>query len=56
MVSKDFKIGMHLDVYIPTWFKLGMRIDATRFYVLILVYMTLTMIQGHRFLQSSQSI
>ena len=38
------------DVYNPIGFKLGVKIDtrSIRLYILILVYVTLTFIQGHR--------
>ena len=39
---------MHSDICEPVWFKIGIMIVATELYILILVYMTLTIIQGHR--------
>ena len=35
--SKNFNIGMHLDVYEWIWFKLGMIISTILLYILILV-------------------
>ena len=53
---------MHLDIYEPVWFKLGMMIETIELYSLSPVYVTLTFIQAHRdarkleLLQSCQSI
>ena len=44
---KNMNIGMHLDVYEPLWFKLGMMMGVTELYILILVYLTFTFVQGH---------
>ena len=44
---KNFNVGMHSDIYQWIWFKLGMMIDTIVLYILILVYLTLTFIQGH---------
>ena len=46
--TKDLNIGLHLDIYEPIWFKLDMMTDATKLYILIIVYVTWTVIQGHR--------
>ena len=43
-----FKVDMHSDVYELIWFQFGMMIDTTELHILILVYRTLTMVQGHR--------
>ena len=37
---------MQSDIYEPIWFKLDMMIDTTKLYILMLVYLTLTLIQG----------
>ena len=47
-VSKNFIVDMHSDVWELIWFKLGMMIDTVKFDILVLVYVALTMIQGHR--------
>ena len=41
-------VSMLSDIYKPVWFKLSMMIDTTEHYILILFYVTLTFIQGHR--------
>ena len=46
--SKNINVGIHLDIYEPSWFKLSMMIDTTELYILMLVSLTLTMIQAHR--------
>ena len=38
---------MHSAVYTSIWFKLGMMADTTVLYILILVYLSLALIQGH---------
>ena len=45
---KNFSIGMHLNIYESIWFKLSMMIGTIDLYILILVFLTLTFIQGHR--------
>ena len=45
MASKDFNFGMHLDIYVGIWFKLGKMIDTGELCILILVFMTLTLIK-----------
>ena len=39
---------MHSVIYELIWFKLGMMVDTTEVYILILVWVTLTSIRGHR--------
>ena len=39
---------MNLDGFESVWFKLGMIIDTIKLYSLILVWLTLTVIEGHR--------
>ena len=39
---------MHSDVYESIWSKLGMMIDTIVLYILVLVLLFLTLIQGHR--------
>ena len=42
---------MHLGFHEPVWFKLNKMIDTARCtdrYILILVFLTVTLIQGHR--------
>ena len=38
---------MHSDTYELIWLKLDLIIDTTELYILILVFWTLTLIQGH---------
>ena len=45
---RNLSVGMHLDGCELIWFKLGIMIDATKLYILTLVYVALTLIQGHR--------
>ena len=40
-IEENFNTDMHADVEELIWFKLGMMIDTTKFYILILVYVTL---------------
>ena len=40
--------GMHIEVYELICFELGVMIDCIEFYILILVFGTLTFIKGHR--------
>ena len=42
-MSKNFDVGLHSNVSISVWFKLG--IDIIEFYILILIYLTVTLIQ-----------
>ena len=44
--KKTFNIGLFSDIYRPFSLKLGM-IMKTKLYILISVWMTLTIIQGH---------
>ena len=47
--QKTKKLRWHaFENYEPMWFKLGLEIDTTELYILILVYVTLILIQGHR--------
>ena len=43
------------DIYTPTSFKLGMMIETTKLYISISVWMTLTLIQGHRWLGNDKN-
>ena len=43
----SFSVGMHLDVYDTIWFKLGLIIDTVEHHILMLIWLTLTFIQGH---------
>ena len=45
-VSKLCAADIRSDIYGPFWFKLGMMTDTTELYILILIYVTLTLIQG----------
>ena len=45
---KNFSVGIHSDIYESIWFKLGLMTDTVELYILILVLLTLTLIQGHR--------
>ena len=47
-VSKTFQVGMLSDVYEWIWLQLGVMIDTVVLYMLILVWLTLTLIQYHR--------
>ena len=38
---------VHIIIYELIWFKLGMIVDSIELYILILVSVTLTLIQGH---------
>ena len=46
-MSKNFGAGMHSVIYKQIRFKLGL-IDSAKLYMLILVKVTVTLIQGHR--------
>ena len=46
--SKNFNVGICLDIYESVWFKGGVIIDTFELYILTVGYVTLTMIQGHR--------
>ena len=46
--SKNLNDGMHSEVYESVWSKLGMIIDTVALYILILLWLALTLIQGHR--------
>ena len=39
---------MYSDVYQSIWFELGIMVDTIVICILILVYLTLTLMQGHR--------
>ena len=39
---------MHLDTYESIWLKRGMMIDTVELYILILIYVTFTVIQGQQ--------
>ena len=58
IVSKN--VGMHLDVYKLNWFKPDINDrhcwDTTERYILILVWMTLTLIQGCRYATKRRSL
>ena len=41
-ISNSFDVGIHSDIYEPIGFQLGVMIDTTELYVLILVCVTLT--------------
>ena len=42
-----FNVGMHVDVYEAIWFKHGVIIDIIELFILRLVLLTLTFIEGH---------
>ena len=46
-IQKNFNIGWNSDTYRPISFKLGMMIETTKLYIMILVWVILTFIQGH---------
>ena len=39
-------VGMHSEIYIQKWFKLGLMINTTELHIIMLVCVTLTLIQG----------
>ena len=43
-MSQSFSAGMHLDFYETVCLKLAMIVDTTKLYILILVFVTLTLI------------
>ena len=43
----NLNIGLYSDIYRLISFKFGLMIKTTKLYILILVSMTLTFIQGH---------
>ena len=45
--KKSFNVGLHSNIYKPISFKHRTMIETTKLYILTLVYMTLTFIQGH---------
>ena len=45
--SKNFNVGMHLDVNWSIYFQLGIALDIIVLYILVLVILTLTLIQDH---------
>ena len=51
---KNFTVGMHLNVYEWIWFRLGLMIDTIVLYVWILVWLTLTLIEGHRIVRKQK--
>ena len=48
VASQNLNSASHLDVYEPVFFKLGMVTGTIELYILVLVWMTLTLIQGRR--------
>ena len=42
-----FIMGLYSNMYRPISLKLGVMIETTKFYILISVWMTVTVIQGH---------
>ena len=48
LYQNTFNVGMHSDIYTPIWLKLDAVVDTTELSILILVFVTLTLIQGHR--------
>ena len=47
-MSKNFHVGMHSDVYKWIRFKLDLMIDTIVLYTLMLVFLILILIQGHK--------
>ena len=39
---------MHSDICEPVWFKLSMMVETAELYILMLTYLALTFIQGHK--------
>ena len=48
-IKKTFNVSVYLDIYKSVWCRIGLMIDTVVLYIFILVYLTLTVIQGHRF-------
>ena len=40
-------VGMFLDIYELIWFKVGVMVDAIVLNIFVLIWLTLTLIQGH---------
>ena len=51
---KNFDVCMHSNSYEQIWFNLGLLANATELYILILVYMILTLIQGYSMQESKK--
>ena len=54
-VQKKFNIDLHLDIYWPVSFKLCMMTEKSELYILIPVWMTLIIIQGHNHWRKSET-
>ena len=46
--SKSCKVGMPSDIYELIWYTSSLMMDNVELYILILVYLTMTLLQGHR--------
>ena len=46
--SKNINVGLHSNLHKSIWLKLDMMIDTIEPYIFMLVYLTLTFIQGHK--------
>ena len=44
----NFNVDLHSDIHESIWFKLGLMIHTIVLYSMILLWLTLTLIQGHR--------
>ena len=54
--KKDtFSISLYSDIYGPISFRLGLMIGTTKLYVLISVWMALTVIKGHRYKRNKKN-
>ena len=51
--KQNFNICLYSDIYRIS-FKLGLMIETTKFYILILVWMTLVFIQGHSYMRTQK--
>ena len=45
---KIVDVGIFKNDYVPYWFKFGLVIDTTKLCILVLAFVTLTLIQGHK--------
>ena len=53
-VKQHFYIGFYSGIYRLISFKLGVMIEITKLYIFILVWMTLTFIQGHSYIRNQK--
>ena len=53
--KEEIGVGLYSDVYIQISFKLSMMTETTKLYILLSVWMTLTLIQGHSYGKSKSN-